>query len=353
MTAMIVFSRFHLLRLLSGFAAILLSLPSAVWAWAGVQHIQVNKAAGRNVPDEMSGFRAFSRPMALPGIYPDLWKEADPAETPRHYFEPDRLPPGTDIRSISPDQTEAFAKIDLPYDRVGIAPWTITDLLAQMTEAMRTNDWLWAARCGATMGHYVADLHMPLHCTKNYNGDDTGQNGIHLRWESNMAKAFFHPDQMTPGPAVYLEDPFRSIMEWIGQSAARVPDILKADLIAKRSANGRTDTERYYRRLWELSGDIVGQQLGEATTHLSSLWYTAWVNAGKPAIPAPFDELPTTSVFSGVGIDPLVEGGPVGTIVPRQKKTYDAIILSFMGFVALLVVASSIYRGIQAKKYRK
>ena len=68
----------------------LVALPSAAWAWAGTQHIQVNKAAGRNVPAEMSAFRAFSRPMALPGIYPDLWKEADSAETPRHYFEPDR-----------------------------------------------------------------------------------------------------------------------------------------------------------------------------------------------------------------------------------------------------------------------
>jgi hypothetical protein len=340
---------YSMIRALAACAALLGTLPSAAWAWAGAQHIQVNKAAGRNVPAEMSAFRAFSRPMALPGIYPDLWKEADSAETPRHYFEPDRLPPGTDLRTLSPNQAEAFAKIGLPFDGIGIAPWTITDLLAQMTDAMRTNDWLWAARCGATLGHYVADLHMPLHCTKNYNGDDTGQSGVHLRWESDMVKAFFHPDQMDPAPAVYLEDPFRSVMEWIAQSAALAPEVLKADLIAKRSANGRIDTEHYYRKLWDLTGEIAGQQLGEATTHLSSLWYTAWVNAGKPAIPEPFDELPTASVFSGVGIDPLLEGGPVGA-VPRQKKTYDTIILSVMGLIALIVIASSLYRGVQAKK---
>lgn len=350
---MILLTRFQRLRFPAASAALLVALPSAAWAWAGVQHIQINKAAGRNVPAEMSDFRAFSRPMALPGIYPDLWKEADPAETPRHYFEPDRLPAGTDIRELSPDQAAAFASIGLTYEGVGIAPWTITDLLAQMTEAMRTNDWLLAARCGATMGHYVADLHMPLHCTQNYNGDDTGQSGVHLRWESEMAKSFFHPDQMHPGPAVYLDNPFRAVMEWIAHSAALAPEVLKADIIAKRSANGRIDTEGYYRKLWDLTGDIVGQQLGAATTHLSSLWYTAWVNAGKPAIPEPFDELPTASLFSGVGIDPLLEGGPVGAGVPRQKKTYDTIILSFMGLIALLVVASSIHRGIQAKKYRK
>jgi hypothetical protein len=331
------------------FATFLAGMASSARAWSGAQHIQINKAAGRNVPDEMGAFRPFSRAMVLPAIYPDLWKEADLAETPRHYFEPDRLAPGTDLLGLSPIQSEAFAKFGMRADEIGIAPWTITDLLAQMTEAMRTNDWLWAARCGAAMGHYVADLHMPLHCTQNYNGDDTGQSGVHLRWESDMAKAFFHPDQMDPAPAIYLEDPFRSVMEWIVQSAALAPEILKADIIAKRSANGRIDTERYYRKLWDLTGDIVGRQLGEATAHLSSLWYTAWVNAGKPPIPEPFEELPTASVFSGVGIEPLTEGGPVGAR-PRQKQTYDTIILSVMGLIALVVIASSIHRGIQARK---
>lgn len=326
-----------------------LALPAAAWAWAGAQHVQVNKAAGRLVPDEMAAFRAFSRPMALPGVYPDLWKEADPGETPRHYFEPDRLPRGMDLRAIGTNQTETLAQFGLTPDDIGIAPWTIADLQAQMTAAMRTNDWVWAARCGATMGHYVADLHMPLHCTRNYNGDDTGQSGVHLRWESDMAKAFFHPEQMRPDPAVYLDNPFAAVMDWIAQSAALAPEVLKADVIAKRSANGRIDTEGYYRKLWDLTGELVFRQLEAATTHLASLWYTAWVDAGKPAIPAAFDELPTASVFSGVGIDPLTERGPVAD-VSRQKKTFDTILLSVMGFIALIVIGSSLYRGVQAKK---
>ncbi len=331
---------------------LLLALPAAVWAWAGVQHIQINKAAGRLVPDEMAAFRDFSRPMVLPGIYPDLWKEADLDEGARHYFEPDRLAPGTDIRTLSPVQAEALAAIGMPPDMIGIAPWTIADLLAKMTDAMRTNDWQWAARCGAAMGHYVADLHMPLHCTVNFNGQETWQHGIHTRLESDMTKAFFRPDLIEPGPAVYIEDPFLAVMDWTAHSAARIPDILKADTIAKRSAGGRIDTEGYYRKLWDLTGDLVVAQIGAAVTHLSSLWYTAWVDAGKPAIPAPFDELPTTSVHSGVGIDPLAEGGPLGTY-PRQKKTYDTIILSVMGFIALVVIASSLHRGARARKAKE
>ena len=330
-------------------AVLLIGLPAAVWAWAGAQHIQINRTAGRQVPDEMAAFRAFSRPMVIPGIYPDLWKEADAAEGPRHYFEPDRLAPDTDIRNLSPVEATALSSMGLRAEEIGIAPWTIADLVAKMTEAMRTNDWLWAARCGATLGHYVADIHMPLHCTRNFNGQETWQHGVHTRFESDMTKAFFRPDQIHPEPTAYIEDPFRAVMEWTGHSASLVPDILKADIIAKRSAGGRIDTEGYYLKLWDLTKDTVNTQISASITHLSSLWYTAWVNAGKPAIPVPFEELPTFSVHSGVGIDPLTEDNPGGS-TPRQKKTYDTIIWAVMGFIGLVVIASSLHRSHQARR---
>ncbi len=329
---------------------LLLALPLAAGAWSGQQHIQINKAAGRNAPEEMAAFRDFARPMALPGIYPDLWKESDPDEGPRHYFEPDRLPPGTDIRALPPVQIEAFLQMDAIPAEIGIAPWTIVELLGQMTDAMRTNNWTWAAQCGAALSHYAADLHMPLHCTRNFNGQETWQVGAHARIESDMTKAFFRPDSIQPAPAAYLENPFREIMGWVERSAALAPVLLRADLIAKRAANGRIDSETYYLRLWELTGDHVVAQISDAATHLSSLWYTAWVNAGKPAIPAPLDELPTYSVHSGVGIDPASEGGPVGAVRTRQNQRYDTILWSVMGGIALVVVASSLWRGIQERK---
>lgn len=329
---------------------LLLALPLAAGAWSGVQHIQISKAAARNLPDEMAAFRDFARPMALPAIYPDLWKEGDPDEGPRHYFEPDRLPPGTDIRAFSPVQIEAFLQMDAIPAEIGIAPWAIVELLAQMTDAMRATNWTWAAQCGAALSHYVADVHMPLHCTRNFNGQETWQVGVHSRIESDMTKAFFRADAIRPGPAGHLENPFREIMGWIERSAAMAPVLLRADLIAKRSANGRIDSETYYLRLWELTGDVIETQISDAAAHLSALWYTAWVNAGKPAVPAPLDELPVLSVHSGVGIDPASEGGPVGASRSRQNQRYDTIIWAVMGGLALLVVASSIWRGIQERK---
>ena len=339
---------------LGALAAVLCAVGTlSAWGWSGTQHIQITKAAGRGVPEEMAAFRTFSRPMVLPSIYPDLWKETDLDEGPRHYFEPDRLPPGLDLRALSPVLSVAIQQMNTRPDEIGIAPWVISDLLAKMTSAMRTNDWLWAARCGATMAHYVGDLHMPLHCTRNFNGQETWQVGIHERIETDMTKAFFTPDLIVPAPATFIADPFQAVMGWVAHSTNLVPELLKADIIAKRAANGRIDTESYYRKLWECTEPVIVPQIAGAVTDLASLWYTAWVNAGRPPIPEAFDELPTTSVFSEVGIDPVTEGGPVGAARSRSNQTYDTIIWSVMGFIALVVIASSLHRGALEKKSKR
>jgi hypothetical protein len=39
-------------------------------------------------------------------------------------------------------------------------------------------------RLSADFGHYLGDLNVPLHTTMNYNGQLTGQEGIHGFWES-------------------------------------------------------------------------------------------------------------------------------------------------------------------------
>ena len=329
-------------------AALALLAPALAFGWSGVQHVHISRAAARNMPNEAAAFRDFARPMAFPSIFPDLWRLSDPTEDPRHYFEPDRLPPEFDLLSLHTNRLLAFES-QIPEEPVviGIAPWTVLDLMEDMTESMRTNDWMWAARCGSALAHYLADLHMPLHCTRNYNGQDTGQHGIHSRFESDMTKAFCRYEDIRPAPAVYLEDPFRSILGWVAESSAVVPDVLRADLVATRAANGRTDSEPYYLKLWELTSGIVQERLSSAAGNLSSIWYTAWVNAGRPPIPAAFDELPPQSVFSGVGIDPPeVEGQHL----QRQKQQYDLIIWLVMGAIALIVIGSSLYRGAQARR---
>lgn len=342
--------RFAISAVLSGgLLSACLLLPATARAWGGAQHVYINRAAGENTPREMKGWRAFSRPMAFPGIYPDLWKGQDHRETPRHYFQPDRLPRGADMYALPRDKQTALDSLNLTREDLGVAPWIITDLLEQMSSAMKTNDWVWAARCGATIGHYVADLHMPLHCTKNFNGQETRQYGVHTRLEIDMTKAFFKKENMQVERGVYLDDPFHAVMTWIDESFKAAPVVLDADRTATRAAGGRTDTETYYLKFWDLTGDLIMSRISAAAGNIASLWYTAWVDAGRPEIPPPLDELPTESIFSGVGIDDPAKDVPSFS-TQHQKAAYDMIVWIVMGAIALLVIGSSIYRHTQAKK---
>ena len=322
--------------------------PLVACGWSGLQHVHISRAAARNVPYEMAGFREFARPMAFPSIFPDLWRLSDPAEGPRHYFEPDRLPRNVDIMLLNSNRLTAFdSQIPEAPSVIGIAPWTIMDLMEDMTESMRTNDWMWAARCGSALSHYLGDLHMPLHCTRNYNGQESGQYGVHLRFESDMTKSFVRFEDIMPEPAVYLDNPFNALLGWVVESAAAAPEVLRADVIATRAASGQTDSETYYLKLWELTADIVHERLSSAAGNLSSIWYTAWVNAGRPPVPEAFEELPAYSVFSGVGIDPPETDGQH---MRQQKQKFDVIIWVVMGGIALIVIGSSLYRGAQARR---
>ena len=335
-------------------AVLAAAFPAGARAWSGKHHYTINRAAIQAAPDEMAaaGWRWFAQPMAFPGIYPDLWKATDPEEGARHYFEPDRLPRSFDLRTLTRDEAAELKRFRLRRDDLGEAPWAIADLADRMTEALRGGDWVEASRCGATLGHYVGDIHMALHCTKNFNGQETRQHGVHTRIEGDMAKAFIRTEELVPPPAEYLPDVFHAALSWIADSYALVPVWLEADLRATAAAGDHTDTEDYYAELWALIGGSVADRQAQAIGHLASVWYTAWVDAGRPKFPRrDFDELPTTSPFSGVDIP--AEGG-TGAPAARKAKDpqaekYDRIIRGVIAGFALLVMISTLIRNLGGK----
>jgi len=315
---------------------VLLAAAGTAWGWAGMQHLQITQEAGRRVPGEMSNAVAFAKAAAFPSVCPDLWKAYDGEEGPRHYFEIDRLR-GIAPEDIPADPGEAFGKAFRPSrEELGLAPWKIAELFGMTRDAMASGDWEWAARCAATMAHYAGDLHMPLHCVRNFNGQETGQNGVHTRIESQMTKAFFKPVMVVPETARHLEDPFREAVGWAAQSAAMAPRWLRADLEATRAAGGDVETEDYYVALWERLEEDVLARISASVTDVASLFYTAWVDAGRPEIPAKWAEVSRNSVWSGVGID----GGDVPR---RERQHYDYLIWGFLGGVFFWALANSIY----------
>src|SRR5690606_35630243 len=82
-------------------------------------------------------------------------------------------------------------------------------------------------RLCAEMGHYLGDAHVPLHATSNYNGQLTGQLGIHAFWESRIPELFAEESyDFFVGKAVYISNPSEFFWNTVLESNALVDSVL-------------------------------------------------------------------------------------------------------------------------------
>lgn len=61
----------------------------------------------------------------------------------------------------------------------GIITLHIHTAYNRLVKAFENHDVDYILKNSADLGHYVSDAHVPLHTTKNYNGQLTKQKGIH------------------------------------------------------------------------------------------------------------------------------------------------------------------------------
>ena len=84
----------------------------------------------------------------------------------------------------------------------------------------------------SAISHYIADLHMPLHTCSNYNGQLTGNEGIHFRWETPMVKQYVtYIEPMEE--AEYINDSLEMTFSIVKESFEVYPDLIRADSIAR------------------------------------------------------------------------------------------------------------------------
>lgn len=309
-------------KLLLAVSITVLAVPAA-FGWGGRLHMDINHAAALDVPDDMAAWRDYDNLMALNGVDPDLWKGNDSAEGPRHYIDLERFGHGG-ATNLPRQLRDALAG---PGRKVadGIAPWVIMDVYNRLVAAMASNQWVEAARDAAALGHYVADIHQPLHTTEHYN-----EKGAHLRWEETMPSYQWRSSLLKPAPAKPLADPWAALLQWIDHAHPLYPQIYQADRDAAALAHD-TQSLTYYHALWEKTRELFIGQVELAATDVASLWYTAWIAAGRPKIPAPPQEIP---------------GGSIWVMEPaREPVASEAPFLIFFAAAATLILALSIWKA--------
>jgi hypothetical protein len=261
----------------------LVGLPIAAWGPGG--HRLSAEASLRALPPELrawySGQETGFREAALE---PDRQKAFDPEEDSRHHLHTEVYggPAGVPFEAqAAVGRLGAFA-----FLRRGQLPWAIGDRYRKLVEAFRAKDGARVVTESGWLSHYVSDAQVPLHCTRNSNGKETAQKGVHKRWEDGLVDCNV-TSLPSPRMAQAPTNPTRGPWAWIAEAHALLPALLAADEQASRDTDyGKPGESRYWARFWTLQQGTVTQQLQRSAERTADLLLAAWIEAGRPAVPA-------------------------------------------------------------------
>ena len=189
--------------------------------------------------------------------------------------------------------------------RFGVLPWELERAYHRLVRAWNPGNgeaprMEQVIRAATDLGHYIADAHVPLHTTGNYNGQRTGQLGIHALWETQALEWMlwnekrhclcYDPTNSSPYDQVWTP------WEIIAESHAMLPELLAAHHMWKDTC--QTQGYGFQRRgrtlqvtptptalaLWDsLTQQTTWPRFCQASQRISAAWVAAWVEAGRPS----------------------------------------------------------------------
>jgi len=263
--------------------------PAAGWGFVA-HRIIVENAAAEAPPGMAIFYKAATGRVSAASIEPDtILRDRDQQrEKRRHYIDLDALSRAP-FRDLPFDEDKARAMYgDERVDAAGTLPWRILTMLGQLKEAFAKKDWEKVVVRSGWLSHYVADAYQPLHTTKNYDGQESCNAGVHAAFETDMidiGRTLYRASTVLPASfaPVTIREPRRFVFGEIIASYDLVDDVLKADRDAVTAVKAlRHD---YYKEMEQRVGALARQQMSHATATTLNLWYTAWVEAGRPQLP--------------------------------------------------------------------
>ena len=198
-----------------------------------------------------------------------------------HYIDIDYYPEfftGTLPHDI--DELIALYNASIVQDN-GVIPWIIEEWTDSLSALMAAGRWDDVWQVAAELGHYVADSHQALHLTLNYDGQLTGNYGIHSRYETHMINPHLLQLPLPSGTGIYWSNVIDSVFLYIEKIYPYVDSIIIADDLA--FAQDPNFSTTYYNILWQELEQLTTISIHMAIIDLASLWRTAWENAGNPS----------------------------------------------------------------------
>lgn len=275
----------------AGAAAVIASLsmvilPPPARAWGASAERLIATKAVETLPPEIRGYFEQNKEFISQNVTEplDLMEKHPLTERRNHYLYLDhygKFP----FDTLPHDYKAAVSKFTKSkLEASGVLPWEIGVYSQKLTQAMRDHDWGQTRLMAAYLAAYVAQANDPFHTTENYDGRLSGQPNVDLRFGTNLVDRYSVFFPMRADDAAFLSDPTDHAFDSCMSAHAWVENILLAD---RRARQGLADySDEYYDRFYNLTGAILIRQLTDAATDVGSYWLTAWINAGRPPLPA-------------------------------------------------------------------
>lgn len=266
-----------------------------IFSWGFWAHKKINRMAVFTLPSEMIPFyKKNIEFISEHAADPDRRRNAVAGEAARHYFDTEHYHDSVPL--LWNDAVAKYGEDSLNDD--GIVPWYMVKMMYMLTDAFQKKDVYHILRYSAELGHYVADAHVPLHTTENYNGQLTGQQGIHGFWESRLPELYGDSYNYFTGKAMYIEHPQEEAWKIVHESFAEVDSVLRLEKILtetypsdkkfsyeqKGSVTVKVYSKEFSEKYHEMLHGMVENRMRLAIQRVGSFWYTAWINAGSPPL---------------------------------------------------------------------
>ncbi|MCC6847702.1 MAG: hypothetical protein IT294_04310 [Deltaproteobacteria bacterium] len=259
-------------------ALVALAAPSEASAWGLAAHRWVAARAAELVRERCPALGAAPRSaLGDAAVEPDtvLKRREGRREGVRHFLNLDHYGPPP-FRGLPRDRRAAEARFGRKtVEREGTLPWWGASVARRLRDELRRGDVGAARRTAGHLAHYAADATMPLHATENFDGQKTGQRGVHRRVEAELVDEDLDEYtrrawQVAPRRPIAPGGAEGALFAALEQAYERVGPVLAADRNAARGT--KVGSRLYYRRLHAGIVEVMAEQLGRAAVLTAALW---------------------------------------------------------------------------------
>jgi hypothetical protein len=193
---------------LGTFALLLTLIPAPSFAWGAAAHRFIMGRAIELLPADIRPFFERHRAeLVLRVNDPDTWRVVGWPDDSNHFVNFGRPELGRyPFTALPRDYGAALEKFGVTgLARIGTLPWRVAEQFGNLRrafESFRRNVAFAASDTtlfAAVASHYLQDAHMPLHASNNSDGQLTGQDGVHARFETALFERY--ETKLTIGPS--------------------------------------------------------------------------------------------------------------------------------------------------------